>query len=476
MYYYPIQGAKLLRIFHSGKDIPFYFSNFAAVKSYTTITMKKASMLLLCLAVLTLDAGAQTSKNTKKPLEALDTMLLVNAYIDTLVVTRERLDSIYKLRLDSIEASDGQDVRIDGKYYRLLTPLTFYHSPAGSAISRRGDGSLQQVAIDKALIDVYLSRPDLVRGSETEMQQAGSIRRDLEEEVKPDVTYVDIIEDIAPEVEPEEQADVVITKPNFWSYSCETNFQLLQNYFSDNWYKGGDNTLSSVASATIQANYNNQKGFKFENKLEMKIGFQTSPADTVHKFKTNNDLLRYTGLIGVQATKNWYYSLQLLAYTQFSPGYNTNSSVVKSDFLSPLTVNVGLGMTYQVSALKGKLTGSVSISALSYNMKYVDRLALSTNNGIDEGKHTKHDFGSQVTTNLTWKFNDNVSWKARIYYYTTYEDVLFEWENTLTCSLSKYISATIFLYPRFDDDTTSDDDLGHWQFKEYCSLGLSYSF
>ena len=42
--------------------------------------------------------------------------------------------------------------------------------------------------------------------------------------------------------------------------------------------------------------------------------------------------------------------------------------------------------------------------------------------------------------------------------------------------MSKYITANIFLYPRFDDSNVRDEDLGYWQFKEYTSIGLSYSF
>lgn len=51
-----------------------------------------------------------------------------------------------------------------------------------------------------------------------------------------------------------------------------------------------------------------------------------------------------------------------------------------------------------------------------------------------------------------------------------------EWENTFTLAVSKYISANLFLYPRFDDSTSRDDKLGYLQFKEYSSLGFTYSF
>ena len=79
---------------------------------------------------------------------------------------------------------------------------------------------------------------------------------------------------------------------------------------------------------------------KFENKLELKLGFQTSRGDTLHKFKTNNDLIRYTGKLGLQAHNQWYYTLQLLAYTQFAQGLKSNDKKVYSDFMSPFNVNL----------------------------------------------------------------------------------------------------------------------------------------
>ena len=51
-----------------------------------------------------------------------------------------------------------------------------------------------------------------------------------------------------------------------------------------------------------------------------------------------------------------------------------------------------------------------------------------------------------------------------------------EWENTFQHALSKYISTNIFVYPTYDDSVGRDKDLGYWQFREYCSLGLSYAF
>ena len=76
----------------------------------------------------------------------------------------------------------------------------------------------------------------------------------------------------------------------------------------------------------------------------------------------------------------------------------------------------------------------------------------------------------------TWKFSDDISWKCRLYGYTTYERSELEWENTFTFRFNRYISTNLFVYPRFDDGVARDSHHGYWQFKEYCSIGFSYSF
>lgn len=52
------------------------------------------------------------------------------------------------------------------------------------------------------------------------------------------------------------------------------------------------------------ANYNNKQKLKWDNKVEMRLGYQTSKGDTVHTLKTSDDMIRYTGKLGLQASKS----------------------------------------------------------------------------------------------------------------------------------------------------------------------------
>jgi hypothetical protein len=250
----------------------------------------------------------------------------------------------------------------------------------------------------------------------------------------------------------------------------------MQNYVSDNWYKGGESNYSMVGSLVLEANYDNKNKWKWDNKLEAKLGFLRSRTDSIHKFKANEDLIRLTSKLGLEAAKNWYYTLQLLAYTQFTQGLKANDPLIYSDFCSPLNLNLGLGMDYKVNKLNERLTGTINISPFAINYRYVGRLDLGPSFGLEPGKHSLFDFGSQLTADLEWKMNENVTWKTRLYAFTSYKRVEIEWENTFELRVSKYITANLFLFPRFDDSGVRDDDHGYWQFKEYSSIGFAYKF
>ncbi len=317
----------------------------------------------------------------------------------------------------------------------------------------------------------------MVSATETELKESGEIRKDVDQPIENPVVFVAKVEEPIVEVIPEDiPTEVMVQKPKFWTKKGDFYLQFMQNYVSGNWYKGGESNYSAVGSLTLEANYDNKNKWKWDNKLELKLGFLRSSSDSLHKFKSNEDLIRLTSKAGLEAAKNWYYTLQLMAYTQFSRGLKSNDAKTYSDFMSPFNINLGLGMDYKVATKNKRLTGTLNFSPVSLNYRYVDRLALSTSFGLEEGRHSKVEFASHMTADLVWKMNDVATWKSRFYAYTSYKRAEIEWENTFELRVSKYISANIFLYPRFDDSSTYDDDLGYWQFKEFCSVGFSYAF
>lgn len=427
--------------------------------------------LIVFLALSAVSAEAVGQRRMRRA-PKVDTLAVVRAYTDSIDALRVRIDSLARVN-DSLRGESD-----DGRFYRLFAPLTFYHSPAAKALGADGSGAGADAvadAVDNALLHVYLSKPWLITNNESRLKKSGRLVADIDKPIRQEIELADRVEPVPDEPEPA-PVQVMVRKPNFWTFSGDHNLQFLQNYISENWHKGGESNYSMVAGITLNANYNNKQRLKFDNKLELKLGFQTSRSDTLHKFKTTTDLIRYTGRLGLQAANRWYYTLQVLAYTQFTTGLKSNDKKVYSDFMSPFNLNVGLGMDYSVETKNKRLTGNVNLSFLSFNFRYVDRKDLASHNGIKGDHRTLEDFGSQLTTTLTWKITDMIKWQTRLYCFTTYERSLVEWENTISLNVSRYISANIFFYPRFDDSTKRDDDWNYWQFKEYSSLGFSYSF
>ena len=369
---------------------------------------------------------------------------------------------------------------VDGRYYRLFAPLTFYHNVADKTLALNSESAGKDHvsdAIDAALLNVYLKRPDLVQTTESELAETGSVREDIYQPMENQVAFVEKVETPQLVDVPQDIPDTVMVQvPKFWTYKGDGFLQFMQNYVSGNWYKGGESNYSMVGALTLEANYDNKNKWKWDNKLELKLGFLRSRTDTLHKVKSNEDLIRFTSKVGLQATKHWYYTLQLQAYTQFSKGYKSNDPKVYSDFFSPFNLNLGLGMDYKVETENKRLTGTVNLSPIAVNYRYVGRLDLGPSYGLDPGKHSMVEFGPNMTADLVWKFNDVVTWKTRFYAFTSFKRAEIEWENTFELRVSKYITANLFLFPRFDDASIYDDDLGFWQFKEYSSLGFAYTF
>lgn len=272
----------------------------------------------------------------------------------------------------------------------------------------------------------------------------------------------------------DEDLDIVVRKPNFWTFKENFSLQFTQYYVTDNWYKGGESNVSFLATTTLEANFNNQRKITFDNKLEMKLGFQSSPSDEERKFKTNADLVRLTNKFGVKAIKNWSYAVNLQSWTQFCRGYKSNDKKVYSDFMSPFESLLSIGMDYKLS--KKKFTITASLAPLALKFKYVDRHSLISKYGLDAGQHTLWDYGSNVTVNYKWEIVKNISWTGRIYYFTDYSKTQIEWENTFNLTINKYLSTKLFLYPRFDDARTRKKGETYFQFNELLSVGLNVNF
>ena len=428
------------------------------------LSMMKRNFLITLFLTICLGAVAQVSHPVSVRSDERPSMDKIQAYVDSLNALKDSVFTSKKLKI-------RREQRLRRNDMRLFLPLTYYGNVAEKLFTRdRNDNPILS-----ELMHLYLTRPDLVRGTDRMVQQQQTKLDDINAPIHHDPTLVEKVPE-AP-VEPTTvPVEVMIKRPNFWTFNGDYALQFLQNYVSGNWYRGGESNYSALASLVMQANYNNKQKLKWENRLELKYGLQSSRSDSLHSFKSTEDLIRLTSKLGLQATKRWYYTVQFIGNTQFSRSYRSNDPKVYSAFVAPLNINLSIGMDYSVDWMNHRLKGNFHLAPLAYNMKYTRMLELTRRLGMEDGRHFLHDFGSEFTVDLEWKMMESLTWKTRLYGYSTYKRTELEWENTFTFRFNRYISSRVFIYPRFDDGVRRDDHYAFWQLKEFASIGFQYSF
>ena len=201
----------------------------------------------------------------------------------------------------------------------------------------------------------------------------------------------------------------------------------------------------------------------------------------------------------MKAVGHWNYAAQLQLQSQPYPGYKGSTREVISNFLAPLYVRSSIGMDFNID--KKRFKGTLKLAPLSYVITYVRIDSIARKNfGFDEGVHAKHDFGPNIQFNFTYQMAKNIKWESRFYWFTTFKSTLIENDHKFTFTINKYLSATLFLYPRFEDtkyygleyakengqiktDANGKKILSeesarqtHWMFQEFLLLGFNYDF
>ncbi|MCE5179410.1 MAG: DUF3078 domain-containing protein [Porphyromonadaceae bacterium] len=276
--------------------------------------------------------------------------------------------------------------------------------------------------------------------------------------------------------------EVATINRKYWVRSGEHSFQFAQNYFSENWHKGGTNNLNFNSYQVLRANYNKEK-IKFNNTLEWRLSVFNAPDDTLRRYRIGNDLIRYYGDFGVDAfMKGWSYSMNVEAKSQLFNSYPPNSDVLRSAFLAPLYVNAGVGLKFNLDKRSEKVRHrrfrwDLSIAPISINYKFVGNDSVDVKRyGIPENKRSVFDFGSTITSIIKYDITRYITWDSRLTYFTSYKKVLSEFENSLNMALSNAFSTRIYVNMRFDDDVPPHPDLKYWQINQTLSFGLNYKW
>ena len=275
----------------------------------------------------------------------------------------------------------------------------------------------------------------------------------------------------------------------YWISSFESAIKFSENSTSDNWHSGPTKrTILNIFTRNI-FKYNYEKDrIKWDNDLEVKLNFYNAPNDTLREYKVNDDLLRLHTNFGIKALKKWYYTFDGEFKTQMFANYQENTIQMQAAFLSPYIFNLGLGMKYGHTQKYKRPDRSVE---LALNLAPFAYTYMGTkNNDIDFGRHGfpkdavtgEHKkylskLGSTIDFSMTVKPNWDVTWKSRFKFFTSYDRVISEFENSLDFAMSRYFSTLLYLHVRYDDGVTrvnTSDSFFQWN--QLVSFGFSYKW
>ncbi len=298
--------------------------------------------------------------------------------------------------------------------------------------------------------------------------------------VDPVTTMIVLQEDIKVPAEKADGLDLGIDRKN-WITDFNASLQFSQAYISPNWYQGGNRNLNMIAQAVYNVKLNQKfhPRYMFEATVQYKLGMNSSPDDSIRSYNITEDLFQANAKFGVKAHQRWYYSTNMAFKTQIFNSYPSNSRRLRSAFMSPGELNVGLGMTYNFENKKKTLAFNASISPLSWNLRTCVNKKLNPEDfSIDNGHRSIHEVGSNVEATLNWKIAYNIRYTTRLFAFTDYEYIQGDWEHTVTFDITRFLSTQIYAHMRYDSNTPECDDPGwkNFQFKEIFSLGFSYKF
>ena len=207
--------------------------------------LKRKPSLIICGLFVCLALRAQISRRNVLRLDGV-----ASAYADSL---RRLSDKFAKWHYNKV------DTLSNPYYFPLFTANTYYDDVARRLFSlsdnNRSSNLPASDQIARIILCAYAQHPELIQHISD--SRPDTLKPLIPGEVKPKPTIVH--KDPEPGIDiPETNWGIHVRKPNFWEFKTNFAFQLMQNYVSDNWYKGGESNHSMLSSLLFQVNYDNK--------------------------------------------------------------------------------------------------------------------------------------------------------------------------------------------------------------------------
>lgn len=259
-----------------------------------------------------------------------------------------------------------------------------------------------------------------------------------------------------------------------WTTEGKFTLQFTQYYVTENWYKGGEPNAMLLGDLKYDKKYLQDKKL-WDNQSKIKLGFYTSPNDTIRAFRVNNDEFFISSFIGYSVIRPKLYAGAYGDFsTQFFRNYKgTNSDVIKASFFSPTTIKLSLGARYDYNA---SINGY--ISPLAYKLIFLvnDDIKDPKTVGIAHGK-AQNAFGFLGTGKVKWKFSKDINVESDLNIFAPYnlENVLLNWNTSGFFNINRFLTTKLSLNLHFDSTPESKDyESPKLQIQELFSFGFQY--
>jgi len=314
----------------------------------------------------------------------------------------------------------------------------------------------------------------------------------------------------------------------YWTSSMLTNVNFAQTGLTD-WAAGGDDTFSLKGLLDASANYKKNAIF-WNNRLMLEYGFIYASSKPI--LQKNADRIYYSSSFGYQVKPKLYISATPTFDTQFSTGwiYGTpgpdqlgdkkleelskkeqirawkDARVARSDFLSPATARLGLGIDWTpgkwIKVNVAPATGDLVIvqdprfrraNGMEVQKKYAELDPQSEDykalqNSGELYKNTRLGFGMQVKTDVNVVVNNNLAYVSTLTLFSNYlknpQNIKVDWYNRLSWHVAKYFSFVVSFRMIYDDTVLikSEKDIDKYpngtqrlQMMETVEFGFSYT-
>jgi hypothetical protein len=271
----------------------------------------------------------------------------------------------------------------------------------------------------------------------------------------------------------------------YWQPALNALVQFSQNYVSPDWYTGGTGSLAMNSVVNAGLIYTNFRNIKWETTAEWRTGFiNIADSSAVRQVNTSEDILKIDSKFNITAKGNWAYSASMGFATQFFYSFKSyNSFELKAKFLTPVRLNVSLGMDYSCNKIF-----SLMIAPVACKMIYLtdtaavfigsQKVQIDPNAfGIQKGQNKLTEIGSALTAQLKWNPFDGLQINSVLKFYTNYKRMEIDWETIADFAINRFLSTRILLNPRYDNTIILPrNERAKIQFKELLSFGFSYKF